>query len=231
MKDEGVTLIGLFTAAVERGELTGRDETAIRAVAGKFASVHSAKGPTSEYRPFLRTAFGTELLGYMDGLETQPAGDERIEIVVRWARWWGNLRWREERCRALLGPLAHPEAIPVPPPPRAPQSESRNPQFGEPAYDLARFAIHLPAVALSTAPRFSGPMRDLLRLFFDRYLEVTGDDEVLRVLPPFLSLAAVEVAGKDAARYAPAVPHLCRFAERVIAEEEFDPRREEFIEK
>lgn len=65
---------------------------------------------------------------------------------------------------------------------------------GEPADDVAGMAINYLFWGLLHRAVFTGPFRDLWEIFFKTYLDASGDEEVLAVLPPYLTWRALVVA-------------------------------------
>jgi aminoglycoside phosphotransferase family enzyme len=72
----------------------------------------------------------------------------------------------------------------------------------------------------------SGGLKDLFELFFDNYLDKTGDEELLEVIPPFFAFRAVVVASPT---WYPRLSHNVRravfnFLGNVLRENRFDYR-------
>jgi len=99
-------------------------------------------------------------------------------------------------------------------------------EWGEAADDVSCMAINYLFFALRARGAFRGPMRVLWDLFFDRYLERTGDQELLHVVPPYFVWRALVLASPlwypdldiDVRRC------LFRFIDGVLAVETFDWR-------
>lgn len=51
--------------------------------------------------------------------------------------------------------------------------------------------------------RLTGDLKDLFELFFENYLEKTGDDELLEVIAPFFAFRAVVVASPPGIPFSP----------------------------
>jgi hypothetical protein len=96
---------------------------------------------------------------------------------------------------------------------------------GEPADDVTCMSINYVFFGLLARPAWSRGLRPLWRLFWDRYLERTGDQGVLEAAAPFLAWRALVLANPC---WYPAVQadtrdQLLGFVERALAAPRFDP--------
>jgi hypothetical protein len=66
--------------------------------------------------------------------------------------------------------------------------------YGEPADDLTALSINYLFFALRHGPQAAAPLRALHRHFYDAWLSLTGDREVLEVAQPYLVFRALVVA-------------------------------------
>jgi hypothetical protein len=96
---------------------------------------------------------------------------------------------------------------------------------GEPADDLAALSVNYLFWGLLHRKRFTSPFRTLWDIFYRTYLEASGDEEVLSILPPYLSWRLLVLASpvwypdyEAGIRRA-----LLRFARNVLEREAFDP--------
>ncbi len=98
--------------------------------------------------------------------------------------------------------------------------------WGEPADDVSGMSINYIFFSLRQYGALTGAFQRLYHLFWDRYLEHTGDDELLTVIQPFYAWRALVVASPVwYPHLAPSVREaLLRFTESVLDAERFDPR-------
>jgi len=66
--------------------------------------------------------------------------------------------------------------------------------YGEPADDVAALTINYIFISLLTKKGFVEPYKTLFKRFIDRYLDITGDYELLEVIQPFYAWRALVVA-------------------------------------
>ena len=64
-------------------------------------------------------------------------------------------------------------------------------EFGDPADDVACITSNFLFFSLQRYGRLQGPLRILFERFWARYLERTGDFEMLRVVPPFFAFSRI----------------------------------------
>lgn len=67
-------------------------------------------------------------------------------------------------------------------------------EFGEPADDVSCLTVNYLFFSLCRCGRLEGALEQLFRRFWDRYLERTGDSEMLRVVPPFFAFRGLVLA-------------------------------------
>jgi hypothetical protein len=100
-------------------------------------------------------------------------------------------------------------------------------EFGEPADDVACLTINYLFFSLCHCGRLDGAFEQLFRRFWERYLEQTGDAEMLRVVGPFFAFRGL-VLGNPLW-----YPNLCdtvrrgilTFTLNVLDSGDFDPAR------
>ncbi|MBD3204771.1 aminoglycoside phosphotransferase family protein [Candidatus Bathyarchaeota archaeon] len=96
---------------------------------------------------------------------------------------------------------------------------------GEPADDIAGLTINYLFWGLLKDKEFKGPFKELWETFYETYLENTSDEEMLTVIPPYLTWRAVIVASPVW------YPHysmdirkkLLNFASNILYESALDP--------
>jgi hypothetical protein len=67
-------------------------------------------------------------------------------------------------------------------------------EWGEAADDVSSITMNYIFYSLQKYGELAGPFRELYELFFNNYLEKTGDHEVLRVIQPFYVFRSIVVA-------------------------------------
>jgi len=67
-------------------------------------------------------------------------------------------------------------------------------EYGEPADDISALTMNYVFVSLWQAGRLVDSLRRLTEIFFETYLERTGDEELLRVIAPFYAFRGFVVA-------------------------------------
>ncbi len=98
-------------------------------------------------------------------------------------------------------------------------------EFGEPADDVSCLTINYLFFSLRRSGRLEGAFEQLFRRFWDRYLERTGDAEMLKVVAPFFAFRGLVLANPlwypslcDSVR-----SRLLAFTTAVLDNGEFDP--------
>jgi len=97
-------------------------------------------------------------------------------------------------------------------------------EWGEAADDITAMTMNYIFYSVQKSLRLSGDLRDLFELFFDNYLDKSGDEEIMKVLAPFFAFRAVVVASPT---WYPLLPNetrrtLFNFMENVLVSEEFN---------
>jgi hypothetical protein len=100
-------------------------------------------------------------------------------------------------------------------------------EWGEPADDVACLALNYLFFSLQRSGRLEGDFEQLWLGFWTRYLERSGDGELLEVAAPFLAFRGLVMANP---LWYPALgagvrEALVRFVVNVLDDESFDPRR------
>jgi aminoglycoside phosphotransferase family enzyme len=100
-------------------------------------------------------------------------------------------------------------------------------EWGEPADDVTSLSMNYLFFSLQRSGRLEGAFETLFQRFWDRYLEKTGDRELLEVAAPFFVFRGLVMASP---LWYPDLPagvreRLFAFMKNVLAEEAFDPGR------
>lgn len=100
-------------------------------------------------------------------------------------------------------------------------------EFGDPADDVTSLTLNYVFFSLQRSGCLEGNLEALFLRFWDRYLKATGDQEILRVSPPFLAFRGLVMASP---LWYPHLPDpirqkLLTFVEAVLDDDRFDPQR------
>jgi hypothetical protein len=213
------------------GPLLARDGERADALADYLVEIHRTQGGD----PSLYLRRVRELVGHGEcifGVCDSYPGDgpvrlERLrEIEKRCVDWRWKLRAKATRLRQVHGDF-HPwnilfrEGIDF-----SVLDRSRG-EWGEPADDVTCLAMNYLFFSLQRSGRLDGPLRELWLRFWTRYLDGTGDRELLEVAAPFFAFRALVMA--NPLWYPTIAPQLREkllgFAENVLAAERFAPER------
>ncbi|HMK59882.1 MAG TPA: phosphotransferase [Dissulfurispiraceae bacterium] len=194
---DGVDYFKDLEAFRNKDKLDAADKSRIIAMTSYLARIHSAKKESrSLYLRKIRDTIGHGecLMGVFD---TYPDGTlsaaEMAEIEKMCIDWRARLRDKTHRLSMIHGDF-HPGNIWF-------KSDddfilldrSRGP-WGEPADDVTAMAINYIFFSLRYYGDVRGAYLEGLTLFFDEYLRLTGDGEILAVLAPFFAFRGVVVA-------------------------------------
>ncbi|GMV40630.1 MAG: hypothetical protein AMXMBFR64_23460 [Myxococcales bacterium] len=173
-----------------------------------------------------------DLIGHGEGIfgvvDAWPVvrGLGRLEAIERALVWW---RWRlrayEHRLRRVHGDF-HPWNLMFDEGRLTMLDRSRG-EWGEPANDVTCITANYLFFALQAHGRLRGPLERLWSRFWWRYVERTGDRELLQVAPPFLAFRCLVMASPA---WYPTLDEgvrdsLLRLAAGALAGECFDPAR------
>lgn len=203
-KAEGVNYFADLEAMKDRSSLSEKDRDKIIAMVRYLSEIHSLK-PDMDYglrrSLYLRKlrdtiGHGECLMGVFD---TYPEGTlnsgemeevERLSIVWRY-----RLRNKVQRLCQIHGDF-HPGNIWFKE--QSPSKEfilldrSRGP-FGEAADDVTALTINYIFFSIRYHGRFKSPYTDALYLFYNEYVNLTGDSELVGVVQPFYAFRAAVV--------------------------------------
>lgn len=207
--------------------LTARDEHRCDALCDALVEVHQAsRDEPALYRRHVRDLIGhgEGIFGIVDGWPDVGHVAARLEAIERACVWW---RWRlrayEHRLRRVHGDF-HPWNILFDEERLTLLDRSRG-EWGEPANDLTCLASNYLFFALQGRGRLVGPLAVLWTRLWRRYLDQTGDRELLQVAAPFLAFRFLVMASPAwYPRIAPPVQDtLLHLAAGVLAMDRLDP--------
>lgn len=191
----------LFDIA-KRRSLTAKDKKRCLIVADFLADLHATK----KKNPLLYMRHIRDLIGHgemlMGVIDTYPkpetldfTSQEEITEIERKAVTWrnkikylthrlsrihgdyhpfGNIRFREDDTMMAL--------------------DWAREKFGEPADDVSALTINYLFFSLWHYGEYKDPFKKLMETFYQRYLEKTGDKEILKVIAPFYAFRGLVVA-------------------------------------
>jgi len=215
----------------DTGELTELDLKRAQALARYLVDIHRVQhDDPALYRRRIRDLVGSGegIMGLTDGYPPDfPLADatwlERVEQACITWRW--RLKGKTHRLRQVHGDF-HPFNVLFSTGTEFQLLDRSRGSWGEPGDDVSCMTVNYLFFSLQRSGRLDTPFAALWDVFWETYLEGTGDEEVLTVVAPFYAWRALVVASPvwydvpDAVRRA-----MFRFIERVLAEERFDPGR------
>jgi hypothetical protein len=212
------------------GELAAGDEDRALALADYLADIHAVKHSDALlYRRRIRDLIGHGE-GIMGMLDSYPsdfalAPPTRLEAIESECLAW---RWRIKDAVHRLSQVHgdfHPWNVLFREGTDFGLLDRSRGAWGEPADDVSAMSINYVFFSLQCYGELAGPYERLYDLFWDRYLDRTGDGQLLTVIQPFYAWRALVVASPvwypnlDASvREA-----LFYFIESVLDTERFDP--------
>ncbi|MBI5507442.1 MAG: phosphotransferase [Deltaproteobacteria bacterium] len=210
---------------------TDRDRNRAVALARYLAALHSQPAAPEEYGRAVRDLVGSGegIFGLVDSypkdLEIVPAARLRAleALVIDW-RW--RIKDRAHRARRTHGDF-HPFNLLFRDGVDFSVLDCSRGAAGEAADDVTCLSINYLFFALTAHGKVDGPLLELWQLFWRTYLEASGDQELLEVVPPFFAWRALVLASPV---WYPQVENATRdrllvFAERLLAGTRFEPAR------
>jgi len=209
-KAEGENYFNDLTEFSRKHTLEETDVKKIKSMTSYLAEIHSIKrdSKTLYWRKLRDTiGHGECLMGvfdsYPDGTLTY---EEMAEIIKKSIDWIPRLKPKYRRLSQIHGDF-HPGNIwfnpPTPPLEKGGKGgfevdfilldRSRGP-WGDPADDVTALTINYIFFSIKHHGSIKGAYLDGLRLFFENYITLTGDDELYTVVAPFYAFRGAVVA-------------------------------------
>ena len=213
------------------GALTELDEARADALCDYLVGIHRHAG--SDAGLYLRrirelVGHGECIFGICDSYpEGGPVAPETIqEIERRCVAWRWKIRGRTHRLRMVHGDF-HPWNILFREGTDFTVLDRSRGEWGDPADDVACLTLNYVFFSLQNARRLEGYFELLWRRFWDRYLERSGDREILEVIAPFFAFRGLVMANPV---WYPALEEkvrsrMLRFVLSVLDESRFDPAK------
>ncbi len=179
--------------------LTKLDEDRVNVLADYLASIHKVKGgDPSLYVRRIRDLIGHGecLMGLTDSYPPNldfTTLDELKEIEKKCVDYRYKIKFKTSRLCQVHGDF-HPWNILFREGVDFTVIDRSRGEWGEAADDLASITINYLFYALQSEGRVKGPFLKLFNLFWDRYLNATGDEEILTVIAPFYAWRGLVVA-------------------------------------
>ena len=210
---------------------TDLDYDRVQALSSYLAEIHATKNdcPPLYLRKIRETVGDGEcIFGILDDYPDAPSfleENELAEIEKICVDWRWLLRGKAHRLCQVHGDF-HPWNIMFREGTDYTILDRSRGEWGEAADDITALAMNYIFYSVQKSLRLTGDLKDLFELFFENYLEKTGDDELLEVIALFFAFRAVVVASptwypllSDDVRRA-----LFNFLENVLAAKKFNYR-------
>ncbi len=217
------------------GELADLDCARADALCDYLVEIHSKPGDDPRWytrRNRELVGDGECIMGLADSYPPHPLFTPNVleQIEHRAVIWRWRLKKRTHRLRQVHGDF-HPWNILFSASDESSADfrvldRSRG-EFGDPADDVTCITLNYLFFSLQRSGKLEGAFEELFLRFWDRYLEKTGDQEILEVAAPFFVFRALVLASpvwypdiEDSNR-----AKLLNFIFSVLAQEKFDPRK------
>jgi hypothetical protein len=197
---EGEPYFMALDEILKKGNLTKADKDMAATLASFLASIHGVRYAGQDrdilYRRRIRDLIGHGecIMGVVDGFDTatfsSPA--ELTEYTAKCIPWWRNIRDKNERLSSVHGDF-HPGNIRLMGDDFTLLDRSRG-AWGEPADDVSCLSINYLRYAIKDCGRFEGPFAELFRRFWDKYISITRDKELFKVVQPFFAFRALVIS-------------------------------------
>ena len=180
------------------GELLAQDTQRAAALCDYLASIHAVRGTDPGlYARRIRelVGHGECIFGVADSYPQHGAVSPRLleDIEHRCVAWRWKLKGRAHRLRQVHGDF-HPWNILFREEAQFTVLDRSRGEWGDPADDVACLTMNYLFFSLQRSGRLEGAFERLFRDFWDRYLDRTGDGEMLEVVAPFLAFRALVMA-------------------------------------
>jgi hypothetical protein len=209
------------------GDISPLDLERVDALCDYLVEIHRVEGPD----PGLYVRRVRELVGHGEcifGVSDSYPGkfDVLKKIEVQCVEWRWKLRDRTHRLRQVHGDF-HPWNILFREGADFSVLDRSRGEWGDAADDVACLALNFLFFSLQRSGRLEGGFERLWGRFWARYLERSGDAELLEVVAPFLAFRGLVMANP---LWYPALEEGVRnkmlsFVQRVLEESRFDPAR------
>ena len=178
----------------EEKRLIQLDKDRCQALSDYIADVHTVKKDAPQlYVRRIRD------LGGMYACDSYPSGLEYIddkelcEIEKKCVEWRWKIRSKTHRCSQVHGDF-YPWNILMREGTDFSVLDRSRGEWGEPADDTSAMSINYIFYSLQTYGKLAGPFATLFYVFWNTYLDKTGDEEMLKVIQPFYAWRGLVIA-------------------------------------
>lgn len=213
------------------GELHERDARRADALCAYLARIHAVRGTDPGlYARRIRELLGHGecIFGITDSYPAQGAVAPRLleDIERRCLAWRWKLKGRAGRLRQVHGDF-HPWNLLFRGDAEFTALDRSRGEWGEPADDVACLTMNYLFFSLQRSGRLEGAFERLFRDFWERYLDRTGDLEILEAVAPFFAFRGLVMASPVwypdlAGGLRERILHFCL---AVLDDERFEPAR------
>lgn len=216
---------------VKENGATDLDYDRARALSDYLAAIHKIKYdcPPLYHRKIRETVGDGEcIFGILDDYPESPSflePNELREIEKICVEWRWMLKSKTRRLCQVHGDF-HPWNIMFREGTDFTVLDRSRGEWGEAADDITAMTMNYIFYSAQKSLRLTGDLKDIFELFFENYLEKSGDEELLEVIAPFFAFRAMVVASptwypllSDDVRRA-----LFNFLENVLASKRFNYR-------
>lgn len=214
----------------DTGEATGADLMRARQLAIYLANIHSQPGSDpSLYTRRVRATIGSGegIMGLIDSYEQSKLVDSAwlAELEQTCVNWRWRLKDKTHRLAQVHGDF-HPYNVIFARDGSFQLLNRSRGAWGEPADDVVCMAMNYLFFSLQRSGRLAAPFEQLWNIFWNTYLSLRNDAELLTVVAPFFAWRALVLASplwynvSDNVRYA-----LLSAARAILQAELFDPAK------
>lgn len=178
----------------EEKRLIQLDKDRCQALSNYIADVHTVKKDAPQlYMRRIRD------LVSMYACDSYPTGLEYIddkelcEIEKKCVEWRWKIRSKTHRCSQVHGDF-YPWNILMREGTDFSVLDRSRGEWGEPADDTSAMSINYIFYSLQTYGKLAGPFATLFDVFWNTYLDKTGDEEMLKVIQPFYAWRGLVIA-------------------------------------
>ncbi|RLF24659.1 MAG: aminoglycoside phosphotransferase family protein [Thermoprotei archaeon] len=232
---KGTPYIEDLQAILKRGHLTDKDLKRMGILVEFLVELHQMKFTGSiedRARLYLRrvrdlVGHGEMIFGVVDS--AYPLGGEydvKLKEIEKLAlEWRWKLRTKHHRLAQVHGDY-HPFNIRFTENDELVLMDRSRGEWGEPADDVSCLTINYLWHALLHRSGFEGPFKDLFIRFIELYLEMTNDEELLKVIQPWYAFRSIVIASPLFYPENPPVVRtkLLNFAKNILQTEIFEPK-------
>ncbi|MDM7911659.1 MAG: phosphotransferase [Methanotrichaceae archaeon] len=178
---------------------TDLDYDRVVALSDYLAEIHSVKKdlPPLYHRKIRETVGDGEcIFGILDDYPENPSfldPGEMCEIEKLCVEWRWKLKGRTDRLCQVHGDF-HPWNVMFREGTDFTVLDRSRGEWGEAADDITAMSMNYIFYSVQKSLRLTGDLKDLFELFFENYLEKSGDEELLEVIAPFFAFRALVVA-------------------------------------